>query len=344
MRPVWYKERKLSELSTLEYEALCLLLPYWGLQISEDGETVDGALSTFVLGIHGLSQQKVKELKQLLEHTEIRISTDDHVKCNQRFYVDFHAGHPMPLALNTPDKQLYYLNPAASFHLPVQSGIHKGITLKRKDGPLFLAVHPSFEEKIAEWISYLVIQSFLRFSFESLSSVSESTFFSVAEKVLQKMNSSFASVQVPQSHNENEAVEEVLLPKPEQVDTAAAKSKDADIFYEDSSKGAAKNHLDSSKVTVPQIRPFSAAGSLITSNVPKPFDKGQFLARNAQPINPFKGNSSKIKPIQPFQTNPSDPNKKSVIRPFQSNQNTPSPTREYNNKAPRLFRQRRDGK
>ncbi|WP_144701073.1 hypothetical protein [Fictibacillus phosphorivorans] len=341
MRPIWYQNQKVCELSTIEYEALSLLLPYWGLQISDDGGTISGALSTFMFGIQGLSQQKVKELDQLLKHTGISITTDDYIKCDQRFYVDFHSGHPMPLALNTPEKQLYYLNPSPSFRLPVQSGIHKGITLKRKDGPLFLAVQPTFDNQITEWISYLVIQTFLRFQFESLSSVSEATFFTCANKVLSKINSNFAAVQIPLLQQEESIIEQTEPPT-----KLPLNKKEEDNFFEGTEKPPVKYQLDNKpKVTVvPQIRPFSASGSLITNHVPKPYDKEQSLYRDAKPISPFKSNNVREKTIQPFNTNPSDPYKKSVIRPFHTNQNTPSPDSEYNDKASRIFRQRRDGK
>ncbi|GGB58357.1 hypothetical protein [Fictibacillus barbaricus] len=343
MRAVRYNERKVCDLTSTEYDGLCLLLPYWGLQISDDGETITGALSTFMLGIQGLSQERVKELDQLLMHTGIKITSDDHVKCDQRFYVAFHSGHPMPLALNTPDKQLYYLNPSPSFRLPIQSGIHRGITLKRKDGPLFLAVQPSFEDQIAEWISYLVIQTFLRFSFESLSSISESTFFACADKVLKEINTSFASIQIPLSHHKD-VITSRSEEKADHSIITPTKKKEDEKFIEAADKAPVKHYLDGNNVSVPQIRPFSSAGSLITNHVPKPYEHGQFLSQNAKPINPFKPNNRKEKPIQPFNTNPSDPYKKSVIRPFHPNQNTPSAGQEYTDKTSRIFRQRRDGK
>ncbi|MBH0170586.1 hypothetical protein [Fictibacillus sp. 18YEL24] len=322
MRPIWYQNQKVCELSSIEYEALCLLLPYWGLQISDDGETISGALSTFMFGIQGLSQKKVKELDQLLSHTGIRITTDDHVKCDHRFYVDFHSGHPMPLALNTPEKQLYYLNPSPTFRLPVQAGIHKGITLKRKDGPLFLAVQPSYEEKVVEWICYLVIQTFLRVSFESLSSVSESTFFSCASKILKPINTYFAAAQIPllDKIEERPNVEVKQNPSP----SSPVQNKREDLFYETTEQKPVNKRLDAPKATVPQIRPFSAAGSLITNQIPKPYEQSKVLSRNASPISPFKTNSPTEKIIQPFSKNTSDAKKTSVIRPFQPNKNTPS--------------------
>jgi hypothetical protein len=346
MKSVWYNNQKVCDLTPLEYEAICLLMPYWGLQIEEDRESISGALSTFMLGIQGLSPQKVKELNQLLRHTGISITTDDHVKCDQRFYVDFHSNHPMPLALNTPNKKLYYINPATSFQLPVQSGIHKGITLKRKDGPLFLAVQPSYEKQIAEWISYLVIQSFMRFSFESLSSISESTFLSCAEKVLNPINNSFAAVQVPERNNHSPIepkVEKKTQPnkkpyveKTEKVNT--------DIFFEKEKLSKSKI-LSGPKSNVPQIRPFSAKGTLITNSVPKLRDESQFIPPNAQPINPFKSKAAKHQPIRPFHTNSQNTQEKHVMRPFQKNQNTPSSDKEYTDKESTIFNnQRRDGK
>ncbi len=322
MRPIWYQDQKVCELSSIEYEALCLLLPYWGLQISEDGETITGALSTFMFGIQGLSQKKVKELDQLLSHTGIRVTTDDHVKCDHRFYVDFHSGHPMPLALNTPEKQLYYLNPSPSFRLPVQAGIHKGITLKRKDGPLFLAVQPSYEEQIVEWISYLVIQTFLRVSFESLSSVSEATFFSCANKILKPINSHFAAVQIPVKE-EIEETPKVEM-KPKSPSSKPLQNKKEDLFYEAVDQRTVNKRLDAPRATVPQVRPFSSAGSLITNQIPKTYEQNKLLTNQANKISPFKLNSPTEKMIQPFHKNTSTPQKKSVIRPFQPNKNTPS--------------------
>jgi hypothetical protein len=315
MRSVWYNNNKVCDLTPIEYESLCLLLPYWGLQITDDEETITGALSTFMLGIQGLSQEKVKELVQLLMHTGISITTEDHVKCDQRLYVDYHAAHPMPLALNTPDKQLYYLNPATSFRLPVQSGIHKGITLKRKDGPLFLAVQPAFEEKVSEWISYLVIQSFLRFSFESLTSISESTFMSCADKVLSHINPSFAAVQMPHK-NINKRSPDLTDKVIEKQDTQHSKKAKDDPFYEESNTMPAVKSLNRPKITVPPIRPFSSLGSLITRQVPKTYDHGQLTSRNAQPINPFKSVAKKEHPIQPFKPHNNSEKGKNVIRPF----------------------------
>lgn len=322
MRPIWYQDQKVCELSSIEYEALCLLLPYWGLQISDDGETISGALSTFMFGIQGLSQKKVKELHEHLSHTGINITTDDHVKCDHRFYVDFHSGHPMPLALNTPEKQLYYLNPSPTFRLPVQGGIHKGITLKRKDGPLFLAVQPSYEEKVVEWISYLVIQSFLRVSFESLSSVSESTFFSCANKILKPINPYFTAAQIPlvDEIEERPNVEVKQNPSP----SSPVQNKREDLFYETTERKPVNKRLDAPKSMVPQIRPFSSAGSLITNQIPKPYEQSKVLSRNASPISPFKSNSPTEKTIQPFNKNTSEAKRTSVIRPFQPNKNTPS--------------------
>ncbi|ANX12088.1 hypothetical protein ABE41_008720 [Fictibacillus arsenicus] len=339
MKSVWHNNHKVCDLTPIEYDALCLLLPYWGLQLNPDGETISGALSKFVIGIQGLTQQKVKELDQLLHHTGIAITTDDSKKCDQRFYVDFHEGHPMPLALNTPEKQLYYLNPATSFRLPVQAAIHKRITLKRKDGPLFLAVKPEFEKQVAEWISYLVIQSFLRFSFESLASISEPTFTSCANKILNHVNSNFADVQIPKSHNS--FGEGFKSNNNEQ--TAPSAHKEVMNNKEETKQAVIPSKHPDQKVTVPPIRPFSASGSLITNHIPKPFEQGDFISQNAQPINPFKSSPLKKQPIQPFNGN-QNKNQKSVIRPFQSNQNTPSINREYNDKASRIFRQRRDGK
>ncbi|MED1862798.1 hypothetical protein P4V41_04980 [Fictibacillus nanhaiensis] len=323
MRPIWYQDKKVCELSSIEYEALCLLLPYWGLKISDDGETITEALSTFMFGIQGLTQKKVKELEQHLSHTGIRITTDDHVKCDHRFYVDFHSGHPMPLALNTPEKQLYYLNPTPIFRLPVQAGIHKGITLKRKDGPLFLAVQPSYEAQIVEWISYLVIQTFLRVSFESLSSVSEATFFSCANKVLKPINSYFAAVQIPVKSEVVETLNVEYQQKPI-TSSSPVQNKKEDLFYEAPLPQPVNKRLDAPKATVPQIRPFSSAGALITNQIPKPYEQSKLLTRNASPISPFKSNSPTEKTIQPFKRSTSDSKKTSVIRPFQPNKNTPS--------------------
>ena len=338
MRSIWYNNSKVCDLTPLEYEALCLLLPYWGMQINEDGETISGALSTFMIGIQGLSQQNVKELEQLLQHTGIAVTTDDNKKCDQRFYVNLHEGHPMPLAINTPDRQLYYLNPSTSFHLPVQAGIHKGITLKRKDGPLFLAIKPAYEKLVPEWICYLIIQSFLRFSFESLASISESTFLSCADKVLKSINIHLAEVQLPKNHKIDKELETVN--NDFQDEAQIIKNTESKKDKEDETVPSKSNIQ---QVTVPPIRPFSPSGSLITKQVPKPYEQGQFKAQNAQPINPFKSASSKRHPIQPF-NNETTQNEKSVIRPFQTNQNTPSVNREYTNRASRIFRQRRDGK
>jgi hypothetical protein len=350
MRTVSFNNQRVNDITSTEYEALCRLLPYWGLQISEEGEEIKGALSTFTLGIHGLSQQKVKELSQLLQHTGITITTNDNEKCNQRFFVDIHENHPMPLALKTPERQLYYLNPATSIQFPVQSAIHKGITLKRKEGPLFLAVQPSFEKHIAEWISYLVIQSFLRVSFESLTSISESTFIACVEKVLCQVNDSFSSKQLP---NTDAAVKKQSIPEEtEPAKTEKKKENDiskyvspADEFKFNDFVSSQPTSPSTQKVSVPPVRPFSADGSLITNSTPKPFSPGMVHNQNSTPIKPFKNPATHKKhTIQPFQSKETLTNQKSVIRPFQGKQNTSSSNREYNNNTSNTFSKRRDGK
>jgi hypothetical protein len=353
MRSVSFNNLRLTDITPSEYESLCLLLPYWGLQISEDGEEISGALSTFMLGIHGLSQQKYKELVQLLQHTGITLITDDNEKCNQRLYVDVHENHPMPLAIKTPDRQLYYLNPSTKIQFPVQSAIHKGITLKRKDGPLFLAVQPAFESQMAEWISYLVIQSFLRFSFESLSSLSESTYISCVEKVLRPINNSFAANQMP-SPDDFAAQTQVPVKASPKINTAEKKmeAKKPETVEQQKSTEKIPKSRDSVKTVgikepVPAARPLSANGLLINNGVPKPFPSGMSQAQNAMPIKPFKSKNSETKKehtIQPFQSKKELMDQKSVIRPFQSNQNTPSSRTEYNANISNIFRKRRDGK
>ncbi|WNB90579.1 hypothetical protein [Bacillus sp. NEB1478] len=346
MKSVSYNNQRVDDITSSEYEALCLLLPYWGMQLFENKEEISGALSTFMLGIHGLSQQKVKELSQLLQHTGITLTTDHDEKCSQRFFVDFHENHPMPLAVKTPDRQLYYLNPATRIQFPVQSAIHKGITLKRKDGPLFLAVQPAFEKQIAEWISYIVIQSFLRFSFESLTSISETTFISCVEKVLYQVNDSFAANQLPDDFKTpkkvnpkkiKEVMPEKSIPVPEFVPSKEFTNKMQQT--PDLVKPSGQ------KVSVPQIRPFSANGSLITSSSPKPFSSDMLHYQISEPIKPFNSTTAKKNTIQPFHSrNTLDANPKSIIRPFQSKQNTPSSNQEYNKNTSNIFRKRRDGK
>jgi hypothetical protein len=338
MKTLWYNDHKVCDVTPLEYEALCHLLPYWGLRMSEDGEVISGALSTFMLGIHGLSQEKTKELRRLLQHTGIKITTDDHERCDQRFYVDFHENHPMPLALKTPEQQLYYLNPTMKTAAPVQSVIHKGITLKRKDGPLYLAIKPDFKKQANEWISYLVIQSFLRAHFESLSSIPPALFVQCTEKVLKKINGSFADVQFPDKKKRAEPVQEDFPPFPQSNNKDSAPSRLRD---ESETQSYSKQ-----RVTVPPIRPFSSTGSLITNNSPKPYEPGMLKNRSVQPINPFRTFSSKERPIQPFNTGQGQGNatETSVIRPFHARQDTPRKETEYTNKASRIFRQRRDGK
>ncbi|MFG6496351.1 hypothetical protein P8610_13375 [Fictibacillus sp. UD] len=340
MNTLWYNNRKVCDVTSLEYEAIRLLLPYWGLKMSEDDNKITGALSTFMLGIHGLTQQKVIELNQLLQHTGITITTDDREKCDQRFYVDFHENHPMPLALKTPDQKLYYLNPTKDTRFTVQTAIHKGITLKRKDGPLFLAIQPSFDTQATEWISYLIVQTFLRSHFEALTSISEATFFTCVEKVLDKINDRFASIQLS-DYKSMDATQSVT-PDPDKASILSPAKESIEEKMENQ-----PNTLDGSgqKIAVPQIRPFSASGSLITSNVPKPYNPGLVNNRRLEPINPFNSSTlNQSQPIHPFSQSNTDPNKTSVISPFHSKEHTSSLNREYTRKDSRIYKQRRDGK
>jgi hypothetical protein len=343
MKTLWYSNHKVCDVTPLEYEAISLLLPYWGLQMSEEGKEISGALSSFMLGIHGLSQQKVKELNQLLHHTGITITTDDREKCDQRFYVDFHENHPMPLALKTPDQKLYYLNPAQNVRFAVQTAIHKGITLKRKDGPLFLAVQPSFDKQATEWISYLIIQTFLRSHFEALTSISESTFLTCVEKVLDKINDRFASIQL--SDYKSMAANAPAATPDSDTASISSPAKETKEYEEKTVNQPNIQKVSGQKIAVPQIRPFSASGSLITNDVPKPYDPGLLNNRKSKPFNPFNSAiQNKSRPIHPFSQSHSDSHETSVISPFHSKEHTSSINREYTSDDTRIFKQRRDGK
>jgi hypothetical protein len=284
MQDLYYSSKKICTVTENEYSQFKLLCPYWGLSLIDRANVILGALSTFMIGVHGLSQKKFKELTQLLQHTGVSMTENPQTPALQHMYIAIEPGHHIPLSITTDSGDIFYLNPLQEYNdTPVQAAVHKQIYLKPKKGDLHITVSSDFEENICEYISYLIIQRCIKDQFQSLTSVSQDIFHSLNQNALVMINPYFSEIQKlsfpeTKSHPLNMTDMETESEKKKQNNTPAVTAE------------------EEWEVCDPSI---SASNRL----------------QGGQPINPFKQKAGTGSPISPFHPGTAHKNS-TVIRPF----------------------------
>jgi hypothetical protein len=195
MKEIYYKNRTLGKLSESEFRVLTILLPYWGLVLDEHSKEIFGGLERFRLAVTGLPEALFQELSARLRHTAIRLENESNENADQEMFVVIEKSVPSPVTL-TGEKMTYYLKPLRKETTDLQKWIHKRLWLPFKDSTLHFTFHRHEEQQIPEWLSYLVIQSFMGGSFQSLSDVSYSRFESLVSRVMEGINPEFANGQL----------------------------------------------------------------------------------------------------------------------------------------------------
>ncbi|MFC0189086.1 hypothetical protein ACFFJY_12360 [Fictibacillus aquaticus] len=288
MQELYYNSKKICTVTENEYSQFKLLCPYWGLSLIDKANVILGALSTFMIGVHGLSQKKFEQLSQLLQHTGVSLTENRLTPAIQHMHIVFESVHHMPISIKTDSGNTFYLNPIKPVQdTPVQSAIHKQIYLKPKKGDLYITVNAEYEENICEYISYIIIQRCIKEQFQTLSSVSSDIFYLLNQNALSLINPVFADVQ-KLAFSEPETQMSILPPKVEKKEEPAAIEEDQ------------WESCDTSVHTTPQA--LSRRRSL----------------QGTHPINPFRQNSGPVSPIAPFQSGAEKKNS-AVIRPFHLN-------------------------
>ncbi|MFC7371834.1 hypothetical protein ACFQPF_09100 [Fictibacillus iocasae] len=298
MQELYFNSKMICSVTEKEYEQFKLLCPYWGLSLIEEANVILGALSTFMMGVHGLSPKKFKQLSQLLEHTGISLTNHPEASALQHLYIQLEPVHHVPLSVRTESGETFYLNPVQPDGVTsVQKSVHKHITLKPKKGKLHITISAEHETNMCEYLSYMIIQICLRKEFTSLSSITEWDYHTLNDKLLNVIAPSFSSTQ--KRMTAEKAVSSITRNK--EPEEKAIRTDDSDSWQIAES---AVYHSNSADIRSQPTR--------------------------VHPINPFRQSSPQRSVISPF---PSSYPKKNtdVIRPFQLNKHTPSRGSEYSN-------------
>lgn len=195
MKDIYYKKRYLRKLSETERTVLSLLLPYWGLSFQQHKGEITAGLNQFSINIEGLNKNTQNQLLMLLKHTELTFSNNARVKLNTTYKKNTSA----PITLLAQRKN-FYLKPLRKETTNVQRWIHKRLWLPVNENELTLTFHRQEANNEPEWLSYLMIQRFLRQSFEPLDHISFDVYQTLVFDVLKEINPYFAECQLFLKH------------------------------------------------------------------------------------------------------------------------------------------------
>jgi hypothetical protein len=183
-----------ASLSDREKHEVIRLLPYWGLSYDKQKDTVAEGMKHCATSLCGLSKPLFHELSRLLAHTGVQleetVSTAD-LYCT----IEIKKNTPAPLTLQT-NATTFYLKPLRKRTDDVQTWIHKRLWLPVHDKRLTLTFHSREEGNLAEWLSYLIIQHFMRNLFRPLSDIIYPDYQRAVIKILEKINPALARCQL----------------------------------------------------------------------------------------------------------------------------------------------------
>lgn len=257
-------DQEICELDLDDLEALKTLLPYWGISLQNNKLT--GSLRTKKLYLYVHSTDKANLLFSLLNHTGIECS-DHETAADLSIRINISNKYEYPLSLITAGKT-YHPKGMDKKSLDLQKRIHKNIWLPNTFSPLNCSIHPEHIETSIEWLSYLIIQYFMKPFFKPIDHLSIAQYEFLITSVLEKINPVFSAYQVSGTSKSQ------WPSLPEDYSSSKPTTKDL-------------NHTTNERNT---ISPFKSQQSLFT---PEPF-------------NPFKFNREKTKKsvINPFYRKP----------------------------------------
>lgn len=184
----------LTALSDREKHEVTRLLPYWGLSLDQPNETIAEGMKQCTVSVHGLSKASFQALSRLLAHTGVELEENANT-ADLYCAIEIRKNTPAPLTLRTNDVT-FYLKPLRKHTDEVQTWIHKRLWLPVHDETLTLTFHAREEKNLPEWLSYLIIQHFMRDSFQPLSHLTFSGYRRAVTALLKEINSEFASCQL----------------------------------------------------------------------------------------------------------------------------------------------------
>ncbi|MTT30590.1 hypothetical protein GMB86_00990 [Terrilactibacillus sp. BCM23-1] len=175
------------------FDQLVKLLPYWGLQLTDDNKII-GALKGKRLFIKTHHQELISQANHLLKHTSIGLypANDDQMDLIASYVND--SSEPFMTIKDTDRK--YCLIP--SYHLNVNQSrfIYKGIWIPKQNKKYHITFHCPSVYLASEWLSYLILlhqSKHLPF----LPPFKQDSYNYLVDHVLNKVNPSFAAYQKP---------------------------------------------------------------------------------------------------------------------------------------------------
>ncbi|MCA0174522.1 hypothetical protein [Bacillus sp. RAR_GA_16] len=187
--------------TTEETRTLNVLLPYWGLRSQQDEAIILPALTDCSAGVSGLDSASFKDLIKSLQHTGVSLSTD--VKENGKdvnFHILFDEKLSYPVSL-TLLNMTYNLRPSGSYR-ELKTVIHDQIWTPTDYTSITVRIHPKSKINTVRWMNYLIIQNFLRKTFQPLDGISLSTYRRFVDQLLLTINPDFAKLQLYYALNE----------------------------------------------------------------------------------------------------------------------------------------------
>lgn len=194
MSAIYWKGVKMTTLNKDERKILQTLSPYWGLFFEPNNGEIREGLAHHSVSISGMNTTTVNRLHQVLEHTGLTLQRESSQQADLHVTIksDHSITYPISLTINNTT---YNLRQRSTKNKELHSIIHDGIWLPVKGSNIIIRFHPNVKRDSVKWISYLLIQTFLRKLFEPLSMISVSDYRKIGGKILNQINPVFARYQ-----------------------------------------------------------------------------------------------------------------------------------------------------
>ena len=170
---------------------LSLLLPYWGLLFKPGSSEIKSGMKNKIVCIEGSDESTFQKLKSILQHTGVVLSSKPKENSDLDISVSIDQQATTPMTLHISNKT-YSFKPLRTETEDLQNMIHKRIWLPVDSSRLIFQFTPYEKGHIPEWLGYIIIQHFLRASFQSVSHIPYVFYEHMVANVLTIINSNFA--------------------------------------------------------------------------------------------------------------------------------------------------------
>lgn len=256
-------------LSEKAFQQLQLILPYWGLSISENAQ-IERLLRGKTLNM-SLSDTLLKaELIERLKHTNLELNFNPEDSAD----ISVQTTNEPQIILKT-NNMTYHLEFETQQTGNTQKDIHKQLWVPISKSPITVEINEDLSPKVqSEILSYIIIQFLCQKDFESISHIPFPDYQHLVKKVLKPINQAFA---YQQGNMEEETVDD--WPEPP-----------SELFYKKENKSLQPEPHVIDKEEEPASPLISARPTLKTKRQAiNPFKKSiEVNESNGSIFNPFK--------------------------------------------------------